>query len=186
MKFNDAISGGVLLAIALAVLFNIQSFPKIPGQNIGPAAFPGLLASLLAVCAVLLIVKGFRSRSRPLVSASNSSNPPDTTNTSNPSDASGIVSPREWLAIGPWLRSPAHLRNFLVTVGCLLFYVFASEFLGFIVSSIVILGVMFVTLGVRHRLILPIAVGATLVIHLVFYKGLRVPLPWGILMPLAW
>jgi putative tricarboxylic transport membrane protein len=177
VKFNDAISGSVLLAIALAILFNIQSFPKIPGQNIGPAAFPGLLASLLAVCAVLLIVKGFRSRSRPASDASNAS---------NASDVSGIVSPREWLAVGPWLRSPAHLRNFLVTVGCLLFYIFASEFLGFIVASILILGVMFITLGVRHRLILPIAVGATLVIHLVFYKGLRVPLPWGILLPLAW
>ena len=171
MKFNDAISGAVLLALALAILFNIQSFPKIPGQNIGPAAFPGLLAGLLAVCAVLLIFKGLRSRRRV---------GPD------PLDASGIASPREWLAIGPWLRSPAQLRNFLVTVACLLFYVFASEWLGFILTSILILVLMFVTLGVRHRIVIPIAVAVTLVIHLVFYKGLRVPLPWGILMPLAW
>ncbi len=171
MKFNDAISGALLLALALAILFNIQSFPKIPGQNIGPAAFPGLLASLLAVCAVLLILKGLRSRKRI---------GPDQ------ADASGIVSPREWLAIGPWLRSPAQLRNFLVTIGCLLFYIFASEWLGFILTSILILVLMFVTLGVRHRIVIPIAVVVTLVIHLVFYKGLRVPLPWGILLPLAW
>lgn len=171
MKFNDAISGTVLLALAVAVLFNIQSFPKIPGQNIGPAAFPGLLASLLAVCAVLLIFKGFRSRQRT---------------GSQPADNSGIASPREWIAIGPWMRSPAQLRNFLVTVGCLLFYVFASEYLGFILSSFLILVLMFVTLGVRHKIVVPIALAVTLVIHLIFYKGLRVPLPWGILMPLAW
>ena len=171
MKFNDAISGALLLALALAVLFNIQSFPKIPGQNIGPGAFPGLLASLLAVCAVLLILKGLRSRKRI---------GPDRP------DASGIASPHEWLAIGPWLRSPAQLRNFLVTIGCLLFYIFASEWLGFILTSILILVVMFVTLGVRHRIVMPIAVVVTLAIHLVFYKGLRVPLPWGILLPLAW
>ena len=50
MKFNDALSGFLLLLLALAVLFNISSFPTIPGQNIGPAAFPGLLAWLL-LCA---------------------------------------------------------------------------------------------------------------------------------------
>jgi putative tricarboxylic transport membrane protein len=31
-----------------------------------------------------------------------------------------------------------------------------------------------------------IAVIAALVIHFVFYKLLRVPLPWGLLTPFAW
>ena len=62
MRFNDSITGGVLLALALAILFNIQSFPRIPGQSIGPSAFPGLLAVLLAMCAVILIAKGIRER----------------------------------------------------------------------------------------------------------------------------
>ncbi len=31
MKFNDAISGAALLALALAILFNVSSFPNIPG-----------------------------------------------------------------------------------------------------------------------------------------------------------
>jgi len=44
MKFNDAFSGLLLLLLAVAVLVNISAFPTIPGQNIGPAAFPGLLA----------------------------------------------------------------------------------------------------------------------------------------------
>ena len=62
MKFSDTLSGAALLALALAILFTIQSYPTIPGQNIGPAAFPGLLASLLAVCSVLLIIKGLRNK----------------------------------------------------------------------------------------------------------------------------
>ncbi|MCX7273792.1 MAG: tripartite tricarboxylate transporter TctB family protein [Burkholderiales bacterium] len=130
MKFNDALSGAALLALAIAILVNLQGFPKIPGQNIGPGAF--------------------------------------------------CITP------GGWLRSGPRLRSFLVTVGCLLFYIFASERLGFIFSAIGVLGAMFLTLGVRPRLILPIAVVTTLVIHTLFYKGLRVPLPWGVLMPLAW
>jgi putative tricarboxylic transport membrane protein len=26
----------------------------------------------------------------------------------------------------------------------------------------------------------------TLVVHTIFYKALRVPLPWGVLMPFQW
>ena len=158
MKFNDALSGAALLALALAILFNVSSFPKMPGQNIGPAAFPGLLAGLLAVCAVLLIWRGLREER-----------------------ASG-----RWIEFGAWWRSGYHLRNFLLTVGCLLFYIFVSEGLGFIPTAVILLAVMFWALQVRPALILPIAIGVTLLIHTVFYKGLRVPLPWGILLPVHW
>ncbi|MFZ2737521.1 MAG: tripartite tricarboxylate transporter TctB family protein [Burkholderiaceae bacterium] len=157
MKFNDALSGAALLALALAILFNVQSFPNIPGQNIGPGAFPGLLASFLALCAVLLIHRGWRE--------------------------SG---PRHWVVLGNWIQSRYHLRNFLITIGCLLFYILASERVGFIPCAMAILITMFWALQVRTRLILPIAILVTLVIHTIFYKGLRVPLPWGLLMPLQW
>jgi putative tricarboxylic transport membrane protein len=157
MKFNDALSGAALLALALAILFNVRSFPNIPGQNIGPGAFPGLLASLLAVCSVALIWRGLRQVQRD-----------------------------RWLEFGVWLKSPYHLRNFLVTVACLLFYILASDALGFIPSAILILLAMFLALRVRPRTALLVAVGATFLIHTVFYKGLRVPLPWGILMPIHW
>jgi putative tricarboxylic transport membrane protein len=158
VKFNDAISGAVLLALALAILVNVQSFPHIPGQNIGPGAFPGLLAVLLAGCAIALIARGLRDK----------------------------VAHEAWIAPGGWLRSWPHVRGFLVTVGSLLFYIVLSDKLGFIVCATAILCAMFLTLGVRRRLILPIAIGVTLVIHTIFYKGLRVPLPWGVLMPFAW
>ncbi len=157
MKFNDAISGLLLLLLAVAVLVNVSSFPTIPGQNIGPAAFPGLLAWLLLLCSVLLIVRGFRSSVRtPLVE------------------------------MGAWMRSPYHLRNFFITTGCLLFYILASDFLGFLICAFAILCTLFWALQVRARLIVPIALGVTLLIHTIFYKGLRVPLPWGILLPLQW
>ncbi len=157
MKFNDAISGSALLALAIAILVNIQSFPRIPGQSIGPSAFPGLLAALLAVCAVILIFNGLRDR------------------------AAGA-----WITPGAWLRSSRHASNFLLTVGVLLFYIFLSNKLGFVICGTVVLAALFWKLRVRAVLILPIALGATLVIHLIFYKGLRVPLPWGVLLPIAW
>lgn len=157
MKFHDTLSGAALLVLALAILFNVSSFPNIPGQNIGPAAFPGLLAVLLALCAVLLILKGWRSKQ-----------------------------PQPWVALGAWMRSGYHLRNFVITVGCLLFYILASDALGFLICAVTVLVVMFWALQVRGRLILPLALGITLLIHTIFYKGLRVPLPWGVMLPWQW
>jgi putative tricarboxylic transport membrane protein len=159
MKINDMLSGLLLLVLAACIGVNISGFPTIPGQNIGPAAFPGLLSFLLGVCAVLLIIKGWRARA---------------------------VEPQPWLQAGAWMRSGVHARNFLITVGCLLFYILASEWLGFIISAVVVLAVMFTALGVRGRWIMPLAFAITLLIHTIFYKGLRVPLPWGLLMPLQW
>ena len=40
--------------------------------------------------------------------------------------------------------------------------------------------------GVRRALIAPIALIASLVVHTVFYKLLKVPLPWGVLSGLTW
>ena len=62
MKFNDALFGALLLVLGLAVLVHVQSFPKIPGQNVGPALFPGLAAAGLVVCALMLIVSGLSAR----------------------------------------------------------------------------------------------------------------------------
>jgi putative tricarboxylic transport membrane protein len=75
---------------------------------------------------------------------------------------------------------------FATTVACLFFYYFLSERLGFIVCSALVLAALLWTYGVRRRLVVPIALIATLVIHTGFFKLLKVPLPWGVLQPLAW
>ena len=49
MKFSDIFSGLVLMALSLLILLTVKDYPDIPGQNIGPGAFPGLLAALLAL-----------------------------------------------------------------------------------------------------------------------------------------
>ena len=157
MKLNDAVSGALLFLLALAILFNVSSFPSIPGQTIGPGAFPGLLASLLALCGLLLVLKGLRATER-----------------------------QAWLSLGAWMHSPTHRRNFIITLGCLLFYIFASDTLGFLLSATLILMVMFYALDVSLMRIVPLALLITLVIHTLFYKGLRAPVPWGVVLPFQW
>lgn len=157
MKANDTVAGALLLALAAAILFHIRAFPNIPGQNIGPAAFPGLLAALLAACAIALMVRGWRNRGSAA-----------------------------WIAASPWVRSPAQVLNFALTVGVLLFMAWGIERLGFIVCGIVLLTLLFSGLRLRLQVSLPLALGVTLLIHTLFYKLLRVPLPWGLLEGVAW
>src|SRR2546423_12796688 len=60
MKLNDAVFGALLLVLGVTLLLTIRAYPQMPGQNVGPALFPGLIASGLVVCALLLIVGGVR------------------------------------------------------------------------------------------------------------------------------
>ena len=41
MKLNDAVIGLFLTLLGLVVLWIVKDYPKIPGQQVGPALFPG-------------------------------------------------------------------------------------------------------------------------------------------------
>jgi putative tricarboxylic transport membrane protein len=152
LKLNDAVFGALFLVLSLLVLWSVQSYPRIPGQNIGPAAFPGIAASVLALCGVLLIVHGLRQRAGA-----------------------------PWFQRGEWTGHQAQLVAFAVTVLGLLLYVLASERIGFIVTGTVMLAALMFALKVKPVSAIAVAVVATVLIHIAFYKGLRVPLPWGVL-----
>jgi putative tricarboxylic transport membrane protein len=156
MKLNDAIFGLVLLALGSAVLLAIQGFPKIPGQPVGPALFPGLIATGLCACGFLLVVRGLRQ----------------------PRQA--------WVVFEDWVSSPRHVVALVVLLGSVVFYIVAANWLGFLPTALLILLAMFTVLRVAPGRSLLIAVVATLVVHFAFYKMLRVPLPWGLLTPYAW
>jgi putative tricarboxylic transport membrane protein len=85
-----------------------------------------------------------------------------------------------------WARRPRMLTNFALVVADLLFYAVAVDRLGFLITAVLFLTVLFLAFGVRHARILPMAVAVTLVIHYGFYTLLRVPLPWGMLEGVAW
>lgn len=78
------------------------------------------------------------------------------------------------------------IAPFLVTIASLIFYALTVSYLGFLVTATLMLCALLAAYRVRGKLILPIAVIASLVVHTSFYKLLKVPLPWGILQGLAW
>lgn len=157
MKFNDAVFGALLLALGIAVLAVVQGYPKIPGQQVGPALFPGLIACGLCIGGAALLVRGWRER--------------------------GHVA---WVAAGPWVRSPRHVLAVAVVLGGVLFYMLAGERLGFLVCATLLMWALMWALGVPPLRALVIAVVSALLIHFAFYKLLRVPLPWGVLGGIAW
>jgi putative tricarboxylic transport membrane protein len=156
VKINDAVFGAFLLVMGLAVLVHVQSFPKIPGQNVGPALFPGLVASALVVCSLLLIRSGLRAR-------------PQTA----------------WFEALPWARSPRHAWAFAAVIGSTIAYIVLAERIGFLIVAPLALFAMFIAFGVRPVTSIIVAIAGTLVIWYAFYKLLRVPLPWGVLTRFA-
>jgi putative tricarboxylic transport membrane protein len=82
-------------------------------------------------------------------------------------------------------RAQSWWRRLMVLVppGLLLFYVFTVDRLGFLLTATIIVLTAALALGARLRLALPLAIGAPLVVHLIFAKLLRVPLPWGLVPP---
>jgi putative tricarboxylic transport membrane protein len=65
-------------------------------------------------------------------------------------------------------------------LGGLLVYILAADKIGFHLTAIAITALWVRVLGASWRVTLPVALIAPLVIHLAFYKLLRVPLPWGV------
>ena len=150
MKINDAVFGALLLLLGVVVLVHVQGFPKIPGQPVGPALFPGLVAAGLAVCGILLIVSGIRRRAE-----------------------------QPWYETAEWMRSGRHFIAFAAIVGGVVAYVLLATHVGFLLVAPVLLWIWFSVLGVRPVRAIVVAVAASLVIWYAFYKLLRVPLPWG-------
>jgi putative tricarboxylic transport membrane protein len=98
----------------------------------------------------------------------------------------GVRSGEALVRLAPWTRSPPLAANFLLVCGALAFYAAASDALGFLPTGAALLLALFLKLGVPAVRALATAVIATLAIHFLFYKVLRVPLPWGVLQPIAW
>ena len=156
MKLNDAVFGAVFVLLAVVVVVHVQRFPAIPGQQVGPALFPGLVATGIGICGLLLIASGLRHRSS-----------------------------QPWFVAEPWTRSQRHVIAFLAVIVATVAYIWLAEVVGFLIVGALLLFALFLLFGVRPRLAAIVAVVATLVIWYAFYKLLRVPLPWGVLTKFA-
>ena len=157
MKLSDAVFGLLLLALGAAVIAVVSSYPTIAAQRVGPALFPGLIALGLVIGGLIMILSGWRARAAV-----------------------------PWLRFEPWVHSPRHVAGVLGVIGSIVFYIVAVDWLGFFLTSLIILTISCRLFGVALGRSIVIAAIATFVIHFAFYKLLRVPLPWGLFTNFAW
>ena len=157
MKLSDAVFGLLLLALGSVVIAVVSSYPTIAAQRVGPALFPALIAIGLVVGGLILVVRGWRDRAAI-----------------------------PWVRFDAWMQSPRHVASVLGVIGSVVFYIVAVDWLGFFLTSLLILTISFRLFGVALGRSIVMAAIATFVIHFAFYKLLRVPLPWGLFTNLAW
>lgn len=163
MPSSDRLSGIGLVALGALTFWGGHGLPPVPGQVIGPDVFPMVIGAGLVLCGGLIAV-GVGSSFEEEVKL-----------------VEGTAEAPMSLPDPPWLRA----AKTAVPPAMLLFYAFAVDRLGFVPTGAIM--VLFTALAMRCRprnAVLVALVGPVL-IHLVFLKLLRVPLPAG-LLPMPW
>ena len=157
MKVSDAISGAVFMLLAAAVFWFTKDFRQMPGQNYGAAFFPRTIATCMAGLGLVLVVRGLR--------------------------AGG-----PWAVPFDWLGSPRHVANFALVVAVLVAYILTSDWLGFPVAGFAALLILLLWLRGPAHWLQAVIVSLVCVVGMQAFFGevLRVPLPWGLLQPVAW
>jgi putative tricarboxylic transport membrane protein len=80
-------------------------------------------------------------------------------------------------------RAAEHVGSAFVIMAVIAFYVLAADKLGFLIVAPLGLLAVFRALRVGWRPSITWAIGGTVIVHIAFYKLLRVPLPWGVFRP---
>jgi len=163
LLLSDRITGSAVAVLGAAAFFYGSKLPPVPGQQVGPSAFPMVVGAGLVLCGGL-IVFGIGRHFEEVAEA-------EVAEHSAPELLEPMPAWRNWLALLP----PALLA----------FYALASEPLGFLPTAAIMVLTASLAFGAKPKLAVPLAIIAPFAINLIFLKLLRVPLPGGIL-PFPW
>ena len=84
---------------------------------------------------------------------------------------------------GPDEARREHFGSSLVIIGAVVGYIVLADRVGFLILAPLCLVATFLALRVKLSHALLWALAGTVVVHVAFYKLLRVPLPWGVFRP---
>jgi putative tricarboxylic transport membrane protein len=154
MRINDAILGVIIIAFSILVMVDAHSYPALPGVPYGPGLFPTIIAGCMLLGGLILIFKGLRHFRE-----------------------SG------WFSWDNWAKRPRTYVTLCLIFLALLFYIFFSERLGFLLTSVMILFPLLLWTRGRERFVssLIISISFSFIIYLAFAKLVRVPLPPGLM-----
>jgi putative tricarboxylic transport membrane protein len=169
MHLSDRVTGLFMVALGGLAAYGGLRLAPVPGQQIGPNVFPLVVGIGLAICGGMIafgVGRHYEEEAEADLAKITGQFAPETGEAAESS---------AW-----WRR-----LKVLVPPGLLIFYVLAVDRLGFLPTAAVMVLVTSLALGARLRLAIPMAIGAPLLVNLIFLKLLRVPLPSG-LLPLPW
>ena len=151
MKISDTVVGVGFVGAGALIVAGTLNHPPLDGGHPGPALFPRILGTLMAALGAALAVQGARAR-----------------------DATQAV---EWRR----LHRNVGLINALVVLVGVLAYLGLVEWLGFLITGTLLLFLMMWRLRVAPVRALVVAIAFITIVHFLFVKVLRVPLPLGLL-----
>ena len=149
MKISDTAVGAGFVAAGALIIAGTLNYPSLDGGHPGPSLFPRVLGGLMAIFGGLVSLKGLRT-----------------------GDATQDV---EWFLLH---KSTGFINAVFVLVGVTA-YILLVEKLGFLLTGALLLFVVMGRLKVRPLKALIVAVVFTAVVHFLFAKIMRVPLPLG-------
>jgi putative tricarboxylic transport membrane protein len=168
MKVSDRITGLMLVILGGFVYWGGSKLPPVPGQQVGPDVFPMVIGAALVICGVLIAIgigRTFEEEEKIVL------------------DENGNVAEAQVLA-KPLTRLETFISGgwkILVPPTALFFYYFASEKLGFWITAALMIFALAKSQGASLKATLALTLIAPAVVHLIFFKLLRVPLPLGFL-----
>jgi putative tricarboxylic transport membrane protein len=165
MHLPDRLTGSVLVVLGVLAAYGGSRLPPVPGQQVGPSVFPMVVGAGLVLCGVLIAL-GIGRRFEEEAEAD-------------------LHAHEDPIPESEKHHGPLYGLRALVPPALLIFYVLVVDRLGFVPTAALIVLVAAKTLGSSWRIALPLAAVAPVIVHLAFYKLLRVPLPAG-LVPTPW
>jgi putative tricarboxylic transport membrane protein len=167
MRLPDRLIGLLTFGLGAVAAYAGSRLPPVPGQQIGPNVFPLVIGVGLCLCGLMIAFRighSFEEEAEADLAA----------HSDLPTEGQVLAS-----------HGPLYKLRVLIPPALLVFYALAVDKLGFYVTTAMMILTAALVLGARPRLALPVALIAPVLVHLVFYKLLRVPLPAG-LVPMPW
>jgi putative tricarboxylic transport membrane protein len=150
MKISDTVVGAGFVTAGALIIAGTINYPALDGGHPGPSLFPRILGGLMALFGGLVGLKGLRT-----------------------GDTTQEV---EWLLLH---KSTGFINAIFVLVGVVA-YILLVEKLGFLLMGALLLFAVMWRLKVRPLKALIVAVVFTVIVHFLFAKIMRVPLPLGL------
>jgi putative tricarboxylic transport membrane protein len=157
MRINDAILGVIIIAVSIVLINHARSFPALPGVPYGPGFFPNIILGFMALAGTILVFRGIFQWKKT-----------------------------GWLSLDGWAKKPRTYVTLAAIVGAHLFYIYFSERLGFLVTSILLLFCLLLWTRGRKHLVSSavIAICFSGAVYYIFGMVLRVPLSPGLMQGL--